>query len=206
VKTLRIPLILCLGLLCVMTLGTDGARAQSRRLALAPGDLAPEMRGYLTDDEPVALDFTAHPVTLVNFWAIWCEPCKEEMPRLEQLHRERAGDGLEIIGVLRSDDSDGETLRAHLDELGITYRVVRPRPRYLSQWAGTSVLPTSFLIDADGTIRRRYVGATTEQIDALVYDLEAALEGRPLGPIVVPETPNAVSDADRPRTQDNEME
>jgi thiol-disulfide isomerase/thioredoxin len=160
------------------------------------------MRGHLADDEPVVLDFTEHPVTLVNFWAIWCEPCKREMPRLEQLHRERARDGLEIVGVLRNGDSDGETLRAYLEETGITYRVVRPRQRYLSQWAGTSVLPTSFLIDRDGTIRRRYVGATAEQTDALIYDLEAALDGRPLGPIVVPEIPDAASEANRPKIPD----
>ena len=149
--------------------------------------------GSSTGEIVSAADFDGR-VLLINFWATWCEPCKAEMPRLERLYRERAGDGLRIVGVLRNDEADDETLRAFLEQMDISYTVVRPRQRYVGAWAGTSVLPTSFLLGGDGYIRRRYVGAAPEQIDGLIYDLEAALDGRPLGPYIVAETPNAVTE------------
>jgi hypothetical protein len=60
-------------------------------------------------------------------------------------------------------------------------------------------LPTTFLIDRKGVILRRYVGATPEQIEGLVYDIKATLAGLPLGPFVMPKVPAVATEEDYKR-------
>jgi hypothetical protein len=59
-------------------------------------------------------------------------------------------------------------------------------------------MPLSFLIDGDGKVMRRYLGATEEQIQGLIADVDAALAGRELGDPIIPEVPNVATEADKP--------
>ncbi len=86
-----------------------------------------------------------------------------------------------------------------MDKLGVTYPVLKPRRRTSGDWRGVATLPVTFLIDEKRTILRRYVGATPEQIDAMVDDVEAVLEGKPLGPMVIPDRPDVANPEDRPK-------
>jgi thiol-disulfide isomerase/thioredoxin len=166
------------------------------RLALAPGDPAPRLRGKTIDREPFAAEWEKNKATLVNFWATWCEPCKAEMPSLQKLYAERAEQGLAIIGVLMDPVAD-DSLREFLDPLAVTYPIVRPHRAVNADWGGLVTFPTTFLIDAQGRIVRRYVGATPEQIAGLARDVEAFLAGQPLGTMVVPDKPSFVGDQER---------
>jgi hypothetical protein len=80
----------------------------------------------------------------------------------------------------------------------VDYPIVKPDERWLNDWGGISAMPLTFMIDGDGKVMRRYLGATEEQIAGLIYDVEAALDGRELGPIVTPEVPNVSTEADKP--------
>jgi hypothetical protein len=68
------------------------------------------------------------------------------------------------------------------------------------------VLPTTFVIDSNGIIVRRYVGATAEQIKGLVADVEALLAGEPLGPMVIPDKPSVATEEDRQRSLKEQRE
>ncbi len=171
--------------------------AAASRLALIPGDDAPSMRGYAPDGERVVVRYEPGTVTLINYWATWCEPCKEEMPALSKLYERRRADGMQVYGVHVGYVTD-EDLGAFLDAVPVGYPILRPDERWLEQWGGIAVMPTTFLVDGQGKILRHYIGATAEQIEALIYDATAALEGRALGPIVIPETPNVATEQDRP--------
>jgi len=173
------------------------------KLALAPGDSVPRLRGFDSSGRPVASDYANHRFTLVNFWATWCEPCKDEMPSLQKLHEAHADSDLKIIGVM-NDNVSLDAMQRFVDALGVTYVVVQPHKETGRKWNGVGVLPTTFLIDQRGIVLRRYVGATEEQIQGLVEDVEAALEGRALGPMVIPETPAVATEADRVRARDGE--
>ena len=70
----------------------------------------------------------------------------------------------------------------------MTYPVIRPAKGVAGAWGGGGTLPLTFLIDGEGRVLRRYVGATEEQIEGLVRDVEAALRGEPLGPPVIPKS------------------
>ena len=191
--------LLLVGLLVPLVLSS--APASATRLALAPGDPAPRLRGKTLDREPFQIEWEKNKATLVNFWATWCEPCKGEMPALQQLHAGRAGQGLAVVGVLM-DPVEDDVLREFLDPLAVTYPIVRPHRTVNADWGGIVVMPLTFLVDSSGRIVRRYVGATPEQIAGLERDIEAFLAGKPLEAMVVPDKPSFVGDTERLKIQE----
>lgn len=98
-------------------------------------------------------------VVLVNFWASWCEPCRDEMPELENLRQKYADKGLEIVAVNLAESGkriqsflnafmpDGVSLVILLDRNSLAYK----------QWQ-VRALPTSYLIDRNGLIRWHSTG------------------------------------------------
>ena len=182
-------------LLGVVVLATSTATASN--LALVPGDEAPGMRGHAPDGARIVVQYKAATVTLLNFWATWCVPCRDEMPALQDLFERRSEDGMQIVGVHTGYVTD-EDLEAFLGEIKTDYPIMRPDLRWLQAWGGVAVLPTTVLVDGEGKILRRYIGATEEQIEALIFDAESALEGRELGPIIIPEVPAVATEADKP--------
>jgi thiol-disulfide isomerase/thioredoxin len=175
-------------LLIALLIVTGNAQAAASRLALAPGDSAPLLRGNLGNGKFLQVDFTANELTLVNFWASWCEPCKDEMPELQRLWQLHKGAGFEVIGVFH-DAASVEVMQSFAEDLGVTYLLIRPRKGTVELWGGAGVLPLSYLVDGQGRILRRYVGATPEQVEGLFFDVGEVLEGRPMGPLVIPEEP-----------------
>jgi thiol-disulfide isomerase/thioredoxin len=160
-------------------------------VVLAPGDPAPQIIARDLGGEYRKTVWGDHELTLVNFWATWCEPCRVEMPALQKT-LDRLGDrGLHVVGVLALDAADNFTAQRFLESMGVSYPTVRADRKFLGQWGGVGSLPTSYLVNKNGRVARRYVGASDEQIEALIYDIEALLDGRPMGPMVMPEVPAA---------------
>ncbi len=97
-------------------------------------------------------------VTLVNFWASWCGPCRIEHPQLNRLSAE----GVTVIGINQADRP--ENARAFLKALGDPFRLigVDADRRAGIEW-GVYGLPETFVIDRQGRIRHRHVGPITEQ-------------------------------------------
>ncbi len=95
-------------------------------------------------------------VTLVNYWATWCGPCRQEIPDLVQL-QERYGDQLQVIGV-SADEGDVADVRAFAQEFDMNYPVVMATPEINQQFPGVFALPTSFVLDTEGRIVQTHVG------------------------------------------------
>ncbi|MDH3628101.1 MAG: TlpA family protein disulfide reductase [Acidobacteriota bacterium] len=167
-------------------LASPVAMAQKERkgLALAPGQTAPELRGRTHDDVYVMVDYATQELTIVNFWAPWCEPCKAEMPALQSLVDKH--DQLQVIGVLQ-DQPQPEDLAVFLEDLEVLYANIYPWPRAYKQWGEIRILPTSFLIDKQGKILRRYIGSSEKQVVGLKFDIDSYLAGGGLGPYIYPE-------------------
>jgi thiol-disulfide isomerase/thioredoxin len=174
------------------------AVAQATGRALAPGDAAPELQGghVQEDGALVTVNWGASKLTVVNFWATWCKYCKDQMPVLQQLSEKHAQAGLLVLGVFERELTHDE-IKAYYEPLGVRYPVLEASPETNRLWGGIHALPTTFLVDDRGKILRRYVGATPEQIQGLVDDVEAVLEGRKMGNLVIPAEP-AVSEPPAP--------
>ncbi len=155
------------------------------QMALAPGDSAPRLSGVTFPVKTrYEADWSGNKLTLVNFWATWCEPCREEMPVLQQLFEDQVVRGFRVVGVFERWEVD--QVGVYLEKLPVTYTIIRPDAIVDHRWGKINLKPTSFLVDQNGRILRRYVGASPEQIEGLVSDVEAVLDGRPLPTQVMP--------------------
>ncbi|HZD04533.1 MAG TPA: TlpA disulfide reductase family protein [Longimicrobiales bacterium] len=96
-------------------------------------------------------------VAVVNFWATWCAPCRVEMPTLESLWEEYAGQGVVVIG-LSADVAGERTVRSTMAERGVTYPVAMADGAVRRAFGGVNALPTTFIIDREGMVRHRVVG------------------------------------------------
>jgi thiol-disulfide isomerase/thioredoxin len=117
---------------------------------------APDFRLRAFDGRSVALsDFRGRPVVL-NFWASWCTPCRQEMPILERVWKEFKGRGLVVLGIdVLDDDKDA---RAFLKALDITYPNVFDPDQTRMRLYRVGALPTTILIDREQRQRDRFVG------------------------------------------------
>ena len=151
---------------------------------------ATEPRNFILHGSPKALpevqfeDEEAHlhslaefrgKVVLLNIWATWCHPCRKEIPVLEQLHRDHAARGFEVIGV--SVDAAGEEAKvaAFAREMGMTYPLWHdPDERVSSTFLAVGV-PATYLIDRKGTLRWRKIGPIAENDSTLRLAIDAAV-------------------------------
>jgi peroxiredoxin len=137
------------------------------------GDMLPEFAAPILDGDTVALaSYRGEPV-LVNLWATWCAPCREEMPYLEAIGREYAAAGLRVVGI--SSDTRGALaqVRHVVAERGVTYDVLLdPRARSTDLF-GAFGLPVTFLADADGRITWMRLGPIAEGDPDFVAALDA---------------------------------
>jgi cytochrome c biogenesis protein CcmG, thiol:disulfide interchange protein DsbE len=120
--------------------------------SLAIGDAAPDKTLEALDGAGSSslADYRGDWV-LLNFWASWCEPCRDEAPALERFHRERGGEGALVVGVNLDDASDDA--RAFVAEFGLTYPQLRDGDgRERRDAYGMTGFPESFLIDPSGRI------------------------------------------------------
>jgi thiol-disulfide isomerase/thioredoxin len=162
-------------------------RLSSEKAALGElaGTPAPEIRYIeafnLDKEAPDALRFGDR-VTLLNFWATWCEPCRAEMPMLDRFRREHSDRAFDLVGVTRlHGDPDGadeeiEQIRSFLDQLSTSYPVVVAdrHSQVFTDYRAES-LPTSVLIDRSGRIVDFAIGASgTERLLEQALTLLAA--------------------------------
>jgi cytochrome c-type biogenesis protein len=119
---------------------------------------APEYSASTLSGKPISLEeFQGNPV-LVNVWATWCIPCREEMPALESLHNKFSDQGLQIVGV--SIDGPGTTprIKSFINRMGISYNILHDPDDKFSRAFRTIGVPESFLINANGEIVHTWKG------------------------------------------------
>ncbi len=111
-------------------------------------------------------DLQGHPV-LVNFWASWCTPCREEAPDLIKIYNDYKGQGLQVIGVdLRESDT---AVQGFVDEFGVPYPIALDRNgQVASNWrigGPNQGVPTSYFIDSSGVVRKVVFGYLTKSLE-----------------------------------------
>jgi len=123
------------------------------------GSRAPEFRAvHLSSGRPASLAEYRGKVLLLNIWATWCLPCRVEMPSLERLQRQLAGSDFRLVSV-SIDIEDSTVVRRYAQELGLTFEILHDRSGAIREIYQTTGVPESFVIDRDGAIVKKVIGA-----------------------------------------------
>jgi peroxiredoxin len=116
----------------------------------APNAAAPDFTLRSADGHNVRLDELRGQVVLVNFWATWCGPCREEMPHLNVLYEKYHKSGFVLLGV--NIDDDPKTALATAAKLGVSFPVLLDTDKKVSKLYDLNTMPST-VIDRDGKMR-----------------------------------------------------
>jgi thiol-disulfide isomerase/thioredoxin len=122
--------------------------ANNSATGINPGDIAPNFRLQLTNEQGLYLsDLQNHPI-LINFWATWCGPCRLEMPEI--VHHATAHDNLIVIAINVQEEL--EPIEAFASDFNMTMPVVRDPDAEIRDLYQVRGMPTSIFIDAEGKV------------------------------------------------------
>ena len=113
-------------------------------------------------------------VVLLNVWATWCEPCRDEMPSMEKLHREFGAQGLAIVAVSVDDPGNEKAILAFAKEFNLTFEILHDPGKVTARHYQVTGYPESFIIGKEGIIRRKVFAAadwSSETNRALIREL-----------------------------------
>ena len=138
-------------------------KAQPRK-----GDLAPELTLPDTQGKTFALSSLRGSVVLLDFWASWCRPCRENSPELVKLYAKFKGQGLQILGVSVDDNPSAWQRAVKVDKMTWPQVIVpaAEKNRVLSTY-GVSYIPATFLMDRKGVL---------QEVDLRGGELEQAIQ------------------------------
>ena len=120
------------------------------------GSIAPDFT-VQDSDHKVALNQFRGQVVVLNFWATWCPPCVEETPSLVKMQSRMKDKGVVVLAV--SIDVDDAAYHKFLRDYGVNMVTVRDEAQKASDLYGTHGWPESYIIDRNGIIRRKFIGA-----------------------------------------------
>ena len=153
------------GLLCASTLS----------LAIEVGEAAPAVGGPRLDQPGTTMAPAAlkGQVAYVDFWASWCVPCRLSMPALDALHRKHGPAGFTVVGV-NKDVTEAEAKR-FLQRVPVGFALVTDEGDGLAKAFGVKAMPSGYLIDRKGVVRKVHRGFTAETAAVLDTEIQSLL-------------------------------
>ncbi|WP_100010867.1 TlpA family protein disulfide reductase [Lentibacillus sediminis] len=131
-----------------------GMIAPQETAGLEPGSKAPDFELETWDGETIQLSELEGKKVILNFWATWCGPCREEMPEMQEFYRER-GDEVEILAVnLTNTETSLSDVDKYMEEYGYSYPILLDKDGEVSEmYRGSVAVPTTYFIGTDGRIQ-----------------------------------------------------
>ncbi len=145
--------------LMVAVLTSCGGDSSSER----GDDIAPDFTLKTLSGGSFTMSGTKGKVVILDFWAGWCPPCKKELPHFQALHRAYEKKGLKVIGVL-VDARDMASVESLIQEYGISYAILLGNDSVAAAYGGVRSIPTTFVIDREGRIVRKFVGYRDKEV------------------------------------------
>lgn len=139
-----------------------GTPAAGDRFKLAHPAPAFALRDAATGDTLRLADYKGR-IVLLDFWATWCGPCKMEIPHLKELQAQFGEKGVQIIGVTVDKNAE-RVVPPFMEKNKFNYPVVVADAAIQREYGGIRSIPTAFLIDRNGMIRKRYIGYQEKKI------------------------------------------
>ncbi len=128
------------------------------RVELARASMAPPFMATTLDGRQISMDSLAGKVVLIDFWATWCGPCREALPRIQKIARKFDGQPLVVLSI--SLDSNEDKWKSFVEKNGMSWLQVRDGGfnGSVSKRFGVTAIPATFSIDADGVLEDEHVG------------------------------------------------
>jgi thiol-disulfide isomerase/thioredoxin len=147
--------------------------------ALSIAKMAPAFEVVALDGTHFNLDAMGGRVVLIDFWATWCGPCKEELPEMKKIAKEFAGQPLVIISV--SWDSDETKWKDFINKNEMTWFQYRDADHKLTERFGINAIPHYFTIDSDGVLTSEMLGSGSD-VEGKLKKLIARAKAKPAQP------------------------
>ena len=176
-----LPLVLAVAMAWVIEHLSADRRSTFMRIPVghgpAPAWTMPDLDGNRID----STNFLGK-IVVLNFWATWCPPCRQEIPELNAFQLSHTNDGVTVIGA-SVDDGGAEAVRPFVRRMKVAYPVVLADALQQSHFGGASVgplsggmsLPTTLVIDRQGNFVARFLGALTQkELDSAISPLFSA--------------------------------
>jgi peroxiredoxin len=140
--------------------------------AIAPATQAPDFTLHAMSGANLRLKEQRGRVVMVNFWATWCAPCRQEMPQLNRLYEKYRTSGFVLLGVNVDDDPSKASEVA--SKLGVTFPILLDADKTVSKLYDLSTMPSTVIIDRDGKVRyvhRGYLAGYEDNYEKQIREL-----------------------------------
>jgi cytochrome c biogenesis protein CcmG/thiol:disulfide interchange protein DsbE len=197
-KPQKINLTLVIGAALAIVVVVVGVQlCQTERFQpVGKGSVAPGFAFNNLEGNTVSLDDHRGKVVFLNIWATWCEPCREEMPSMERLYQMLKGRPFEILAI--SVDSNPSPVKPFRDEFKLTFPILLDTRRKITRIYRATGVPETFIIDANGVIALKVIGARNwfrkdniKLITELIEQAEAAQSAKGANPAPAAESQSA---------------
>ena len=171
-SALRRPARARIGSLRVIACALFAVVAGTASSAIAPATAAPDFTLHAMGGANLRLKEQRGRVVMVNFWATWCAPCRQEMPHLNRLYQKYRSAGFVLLGVNVDDDPSKAAEVA--TKLGVTFPVLLDADKRVSKLYDLNTMPSTVIIDRDGKVRyvhRGYLAGYEDNYEKQIREL-----------------------------------
>jgi thiol-disulfide isomerase/thioredoxin len=95
---------------------------------------------------------------VLNFWATWCIPCREEIPELISMQHDFDARGLSVVGAVWNDTATADDIKAYQKQVNLDYTILLDGDPIAIKFGGIPSVPTTFIIDREGRVRKKIIG------------------------------------------------
>jgi peroxiredoxin len=137
------------------------------------GQSAPDFALKSSSGENLRLSEYRGDVVMINFWATWCGPCRQEMPLLDDLYGRYQRVGFNLLGVNIDDDS--RRAMKMVEELGVSFPVLFDEDKEVSKLYAVEAMPVTVLVDREGKVRHVHFGYKPGYEDKYLTEIRSLL-------------------------------
>jgi cytochrome c biogenesis protein CcmG, thiol:disulfide interchange protein DsbE len=140
------------------------------------GSRAPDLVATDLSGQRVSMEELRGSVVLLNVWATWCPPCRAEMPSMQRLYERFRDDEFHIVAVSIDTEGSQAAVRQFTDSLGLEFSIWKDPRGLVQRVYRTTGVPESYLVDRDGRVVKKVIGATEWDSPAHVELVQRLLE------------------------------
>lgn len=152
----------------MLAINVQAEQPTDRLPGLATGEKAPDFELTTLDNKIVKLSDYRGKKVMLNFWATWCPPCKEEMPAMERFYKDD-GEQIQLLAVNIDTIND---IKGFAQKMKITFPILLDKKGEVAKSYQVLAIPTTYFINEEGIIYEKYLGAMSiETMRKLAFDL-----------------------------------